>query len=100
MNLTESIRTELQKEKTELRNEILFRIKTGNFEEGLYPLIKNIILTEKEIEEIFACWRMEGEQSLLFLYGIILRTRDLEQIQIADKYLIGTYKQAEEMLKK
>ena len=43
---------------------------------------------------------MEGEQSLLFLYGIILRTRDLEQIQIADKYLIGTYKQAEEMLKK
>ena len=54
----------------------------------------------KEIEEIFACWRMEGEQSLLFLYGIILRTRDLEQIQIADKYLIGTYKQAEEMLKK
>ncbi len=100
MNLTESIRTELQKEKTELRNEILFRIKTGNFKEGLYPLIKNIILTEKEIEEIFACWRMEGEQSLLFLYGIILRTRDLEQIQIADKYLIGTYKQAEEMLKK
>ena len=88
MNLTESI------------NEILFRIKTGNFKEGLYPLIKNIILTEKEIEEIFACWRMEGEQSLLFLYGIILRTRDLEQIQIADKYLIGTYKQAEEMLKK
>lgn len=100
MNLTESIRTELQKEKKELRNEILFRIKTGNFKEGLYPLIKNIILTEKEIEEIFACWRMEGEQSLLFLYGIILRTRDLEQIQIADKYLIGTYKQAEEMLKK
>ncbi|CDF11742.1 unknown [Mycoplasma sp. CAG:776] len=98
--MTESIRTELQKEKTELRNEILFRIKTGNFKEGLYPLIKNIILTEKEIEEIFACWRMEGEQSLLFLYGIILRTRDLEQIQIADKYLIGTYKQAEEMLKK
>ena len=96
--MTESIRTELQKEKTELRNEILF--KTGNFKEGLYPLIKNIILTEKEIEEIFACWRMEGEQSLLFLYGIILRTRDLEQIQIADKYLIGTYKQAEEMLKK
>ena len=98
--MTESIRTELQKEKTELRNEILFRIKTGNFKEGLYPLIKNIILTDKEIEEIFACWRMEGEQSLLFLYGIILRTRDLEQIQIADKYLIGTYKQAEEMLKK
>ncbi len=98
--MTESIRTELQKEKTELRNEILFRIKTGNFKEGLYPLIKNIILTEKEIEEIFDCWRMEGEQSLLFLYGIILRTRDLEQIQIADKYLIGTYKQAEEMLKK
>ena len=98
--MTESIRTELQKEKTELRNEILFRIKTGNFKEGLYPLIKNIILTEKEIEEIFACWRMKGEQSLLFLYGIILRTRDLEQIQIADKYLIGTYKQAEEMLKK
>ena len=98
--MTESIRTELQKEKTELRNEILFGIKTGNFKEGLYPLIKNIILTEKEIEEIFACWRMEGEQSLLFLYGIILRTRDLEQIQIADKYLIGTYKQAEEMLKK
>lgn len=99
--MTESIRTELQKEKTELRNEILFRIKTGSFKnEGLYSLVKNIDLTEKEIEEIFACWRMEGEQSLLFLYGIILRTRDLEQIQIADKYLIGTYKQAEEMLKK
>lgn len=99
--MTESIRTELQKGKEELRNEILFRIKTGSFKnEGLYSLIKNIDLTEKEIEEIFACWRIEGEQSLLFLYGIILRTKDLNQIQIADEYLVRTYKQEEEMLKK
>lgn len=99
--MTESIRAELQKGKEELRNEILFRIKTGSFKnEGLYSLIKNINLTEKEIEEIFTCWRIEGEQSLLFLYGIILRTKDLNQIQIADEYLVRTYKQEEEMLKK
>ena len=30
---------------------------------------------------------MTGEQDLIFLYGLVLRIRDLERIKAADQYL-------------
>ncbi len=79
-------RIELENKKNNLRAETLFRIKTGQFTE-LYPLVENLDLTINEIEEIIACWRMTGEQDLIFLYGLVLRIRDLERIKAADQYL-------------
>ena len=79
-------RIELENKKNNLRAETLFRIKTGQFTE-LYPLVENLDLTINEIEEIIACWRMMGEQDLIFLYGLVLRIRDLERIKAADQYL-------------
>lgn len=79
-------RIELENKKNNLRAETLFRIKTGQFTE-LYPLVENLDLTINEIEEIIACWRMMGEQDLIFLYSLVLRIRDLERIKAADQYL-------------
>lgn len=76
-----------QAQKEELREEILRRIKRGDFQNGLYPLIKNINLTNKEIYEIFECWQNEGHEALIFLYELLLLTNDLEQIKKADEYL-------------
>lgn len=77
---------ELENKKDHLRTEILFRIKTGHFTE-LYPLIENLDLTINEIENIIVCWHMEGRKDLLFLYGLVLRIKDKEQIKAADQYL-------------
>ena len=76
-----------QSKKEELRNEILMRIKTGDFKEGLYPLINNITLTKEEVYEILVCWKKSNNQTLLFLYELLLITNDLEQIKKADEYL-------------
>ena len=83
--------------KKELREEILCRIKTGDLPNGLYPLVKNITLTKEELDEIFACWRMDNRQMLLFLYGLILRTMDLEQVKLADTYLLNMKKKEENL---
>ena len=85
--------------KKELREEILFRIKTGDLPNGLYPLVKNITLTKEELDEIFACWRMDNRQNLLFLYGLVLRTMDMDQIKLADVYLLKSQKEEENIRK-
>ena len=90
---------ELNAKKKELRNEILTRIKMGDFKDGLYPLLKNITLTKKEVYEIFACWQMDGNQTLLFLYELLLLTNDLEQIKKADEYLKAIRLKEEEKLR-
>ena len=82
--------------KEKLRNEILLRIKTGDFKEGLYPLVKNITLTSEELENIINCWKSQSYQSLVFLYEIVLRTNDLEKIKEADNYLFRLFKEKEE----
>ena len=83
------------KRKKELREEILYRIKTGDLPNGLYPLLKNITLTNEEVDAIFTCWHKDNRQNLLFLYGLILRTRDLEQVKLADTYLMNRKKEEE-----
>ncbi len=67
-----------------LRGEILSRIKEGNFSE-LYPLASNIILTEKELEEIFISWWMYAKEDLMNYYGLALSQNNLEKIKQLDE---------------
>ncbi len=76
-----------QKAKEELRQEKLRRIKTGNFDTGLYPLINNITLTEEELEDIFINWWLNGLEHLINVYGLALKNFDFEQIKIIDQMI-------------
>ena len=41
----------------------------------------------EEVYEILVCWKKSNNQTLLFLYELLLITNDLEQIKKADEYL-------------
>lgn len=78
----------LAAKKEELRREILFRVKCGNFQ-GLYPLMKNITLSKTEVAEILSCWNRDGYQGLIGLYSYALTANDMQAVLEADKYLAG-----------
>ena len=61
--------------------------------------MQNITLTRKEIDDILACWNMDNRQNLLFLYGLVLRTMDMDQIKLADVYLLKSQKEEENIRK-
>ncbi len=74
----------LKAKEQELRIEILTRIKAGNFSQ-LYPLISNIRLTEKTVEEIFISWWMYAKEDLMNYYGLALSQNNLEKIKQLDE---------------
>ena len=79
----------LAAEKEKLKQEILFRIRNGNFE-NLYLLIRNINLTTSDIDAIISFWR-ENHEELLYIYYNALMWGDLNQIKLADS-LYNVYK--------
>lgn len=73
----------LAAQKEKLRQEMMGRIKSGNFQE-LYPLANNLSLTEREVEEIFISWWLLAREDLIESYGLALKRNDLEQIKEID----------------
>lgn len=76
----------LAAQKEIIRKDLLKRIKDGNFIK-LYPLIININLSEKEVEEIFISWYLNGFDFFIETYGLALRTNNLEEINLKDQEL-------------
>lgn len=73
----------LAAQKEKLRQEMMGRIKSGNFQE-LYPLANNLSLTEREVEEIFISWWLLAREDLIESYGLALKRNDLEQLKEID----------------
>mgnify|MGYP001623195244 CR=1 FL=1 len=75
----------LKKQRDELKNELLLRIRFGNFSE-LYPLISHLNLTQDEREEIVLNWFIDGNLNLCDAYGEALKNNDLEAIKRIDTF--------------
>lgn len=83
--------------KNMLKEEALFRIKTGNFT-SLLPLVQSLTLSKKDIQDIFSCWLISGYSNFIFLYGYGLKNQDETFILKVDEYLNNLRKQEEELL--
>lgn len=88
----------LAAQKQALREEALYRIRTGDFT-SLYSLVKHIDLSEKELESIFKCWRMSGDMQLMLLYATPLKEKDLGRIKEVDRLLESLREKDEERLR-
>lgn len=88
----------LRAQKQALREEALFRIRTGNFE-ALYPLVEKIELTPQELESIFKCWQIDNRRLFIILYSNALKTHNLAEIQDADHFLQKMHEKEESRLK-
>ncbi len=73
----------LEQRRAKLREEAIFRIKSGDFD-SLCSLIANLNLTLAEIDDILVYWK-ENNQALLHIYyeGLISNI-DLKKLSLAD----------------
>lgn len=86
-------------QKERLRKEVIERIKSGTFEDGIAPLLKMLNgFRENEKNQIIDSWKVAGNTTLLFWYMESILDNDLMGILNADaRYLLIISKNNEKL---
>lgn len=75
-------------QKETLRREVITRIKSGNFTNGLAPLFRTIgQITREEYADIISFWFNNGRQDLVANYKRALSFNDVECLAQIDRFL-------------